>query len=289
MVRKSSLSTSSLSYDRTCNPQCNQEKTSSPLPSLIYYSAVAKGTSILSEYTAEGNSELPAVAAICLENAPILHAKFTHTTNQRRFVCFYDGAARYCAILDEALSKDDAYLFLEKVRDDFKAIGKGRGVSLTLGDHFLDEAMVTVMRNLAAAFVGVPQREKDKVQAEHQLAQCDADIDLAISSRSAVAPLHDLNNQEDDKKDVLTNERIPYRVSISLLASGGERGNKKINQQDKVGSNNNQGDSMDIGSASHPELPRGPKVASERSTLMERQKMWRRKISSVAHWINSLS
>ncbi|KAI5061256.1 hypothetical protein GOP47_0023761 [Adiantum capillus-veneris] len=219
MLRRISFSSAPLLSDGLCKLQDEP-----PLSSLVHYSAVSKGTIVLSEYTQEGRTESPGMAAACLENVPPLHARFSYTTHQRRFICLLDGVATYCAIMDEGLSKADAFSFLQKVRDAFHAFGKGRGMSLTLGAHFLDDEMTSVMSNLAASFVGIPQREKDRIQAEYQTLSA-AGVDLDVSSPSAVAPLDDMSDHEFNLK---TEEgRLGSRALWLTLIGKARKGKKK--------------------------------------------------------------
>eukprot|EP00250_Pteridium_aquilinum_P006450 c16375_g2_i1 orf=496-1056(-) len=156
--------------------------------SLVYYSAVAKGAVVLAEYIAQGNIDLPAIATDCLENVPPFHSRFSYTTRQRRFICIVDGIFTYCAIMDEALSNADAYTFLQSIRDAFKTLHKGRGPdseALTLGAHLLDEDIVPIMKQHAVMLVGVPQRERNRLEMEVQ-AERDAEVDPEVSSPSAV-------------------------------------------------------------------------------------------------------
>lgn len=258
--------------------QDNPAQCTCPFSSLVYYSAVAKGTVVLSEYASEGGYELPGIIASCLENVPSLHARFSYTTHQRRFICLLDGVATYCAIMDEALSKADAFSFLQKVRDAFHAFGKGRGMSLTLGAHFLDDEMTSVMRNLAASFVGIPQREKDRIQAELQF-QCDAGGGLDASSPSAVAPLHNMSDHEFNSKT--EEERIGSRAPRLPLIGKVRAGKKKM----KEALENSGGKTLDKGTNLEVVVDGGLGVASERKRYIDAQKLWRQKVSLIAHWI----
>lgn len=76
--------------------------------SLVYYSVIAKGTVVLVEYVAQGNTHLSARATCCLEYIPLSHSRFNYTIKQCRFICILDGIFTYCAIIDEALSKVEA-------------------------------------------------------------------------------------------------------------------------------------------------------------------------------------
>ncbi|KAI5055314.1 hypothetical protein GOP47_0030459 [Adiantum capillus-veneris] len=284
MFRKSSSSTSHLLSNGSCNLQDHEAQLvtegidAPPLPSLVYYAAVAKGAAAVSEYTAEGNADLPAIAAACLENVPPLHVSFSYTTNQRRFICLLDGAITYCAIMDEALTKADAYSFLQKVRDAFKAFGKGRGRSLTLGAHFLDDEMILVMRNLAASFVGVPQREKNRIEAELS-AQHSAEVDLEISSPSAVAPLYDMSDHEFDSKTA--EKRLGSRSPRVPLIGKGRKGKKKTKEQAKDGVEDKGQKAMDKDSSVEVIVDRGMGGGSEKNKFIEMHKAWRRKVIVV--------
>lgn len=252
----------------------------SSLPSLVYYAAVAKGTAILAEYVAEGNIDWPAIASACLENVPPLHIRFSYTTNQRRFICLLDGVLTYCAIMDEALSKADAFSFLQKVCDAFKSFGKGRGMSLTLGAHFLDEEMVPVMRNLAASFVGVPQREKIHIDAELQ-AQRDAEVDLEVSSPSAVAPLHEMSDHEFDSK---TEEKpLGSRSPRMHLIGKMRKGKKKSTEPGKeaTAAMEDAGKVMEKGNSLEVLVDQGSGAGTEKSKNTDAHKIWRRKVMFV--------
>ncbi|KAI5082351.1 hypothetical protein GOP47_0002094 [Adiantum capillus-veneris] len=156
--------------------------------SLVYYAAVAKGAVIVAEYISKESIGMSAIATSCLENIPPLHSKFSHMTNQRRFICIIDGIFTYCAIIDEALSKAEAFSYLQKNRDAFKSLYKGRGPdseTLTLGAHFLDEEMVPIMQQHAGLFVGVSQREKMHMEADLQTEQ-DTEVCPEVSSPTSV-------------------------------------------------------------------------------------------------------
>eukprot|EP00250_Pteridium_aquilinum_P014591 c22081_g2_i1 orf=258-1103(+) len=250
-----------------------------PLPSLVYYTAVAKGAVILAEYTAEGNADLPAIAASFLDNVPPLHSRFSYTTNQRRFICLIDSVLTYCAIVDEALCKEDAFSLLQKVCDAFKAFGKGRGKSLTLGAHFLDEEMVPVMRNLAASFVGVPQREKERFEAELQ-AQRDTEVDLEVSSPSAVAPLYNMTDHEFDSK---TEEKPlgPRSPRMPLIGKVRKGKKKTKDPQAKEVLVDDRGKVMDKGESFEIVVDGGLGATAEKNKNIDAQTLWRRKVMFV--------
>ncbi|KAH7416052.1 hypothetical protein KP509_14G072900 [Ceratopteris richardii] len=139
--------------------------------SLVYYAAVAKDSVILAEYISDGNRDMSTIAISCLKNLPPLHSRFSHTTRQHRFICIMDDVFTHCAILDEALSKEDAFSFLQKNKDAFNSLYMGNSPDSemsALRDQFLDCEMVQIMQQHALIFVGVPQREKLRMEAELQ-------------------------------------------------------------------------------------------------------------------------
>lgn len=167
-----------------------------PLQNLVYYGAVAKGTVILADYADEDAADLPSVAAKCLENVPPLHNRFSYTTSKRMFICLIEGIFIYCAIMDEALSKAKAFLFLEQLRDAFNAFLKERGTDAEiLGPHFLHEKLAPIIRNLRAPLVGTPQKEKDRIEWERR----DAEVDFEVSCPSAVVSLDDLSGLDEQQ------------------------------------------------------------------------------------------
>ncbi|KAH7420298.1 hypothetical protein KP509_13G000800 [Ceratopteris richardii] len=134
---------------------------SSPI-NMVYYAAVAKGSVIVAEYIAEGNTEMPTIATTCLKYVPPLHSRFSHTARKRRFICIVDGILTYFSIMDEALSKEDAFSFLQKIRDAFDSLHRGKCPDLevhTLGAQLLDEEMAPIMERHALLLTEVPRRE----------------------------------------------------------------------------------------------------------------------------------
>eukprot|EP00250_Pteridium_aquilinum_P008715 c18156_g1_i1 orf=2-316(-) len=93
-----------------------------PFQNLVHYAAVAKSTTILADYEDTNHGGIAHAAMKCLEHIPPLHSRFSYTTSNRMFICLIESPLIYCAIVDEALSKAKAFMFLEHVRDAFKVI-----------------------------------------------------------------------------------------------------------------------------------------------------------------------
>eukprot|EP00249_Psilotum_nudum_P018870 c26994_g1_i1 orf=946-1809(+) len=192
----------------------------SPLPNLVYYACVARGTVIVAEYY-DGSSEVRAVASKCLEKIPPFHRRFSNTAKRRMLNCLIEGSWVYCAIMDEALGKSNANAYLDQVRDEFDSFLKTRDLPLDgegIRVHSLNNGFAPVLRHLAAPLVGIPQKEKDRMKQEMQ-AQMEAEEDLVLSDS-----FHGENTQEF----VGMTEKGPFDIRSPFLASKG-----KGSKQDK--------------------------------------------------------
>lgn len=204
-----------------------------PSQNLVYYAAVAKNTTILADYEDVGSGDFARMAAKCLEHVPSLHRRFSYTTSNRMFICLIEGLFIYCAIMDEALSKAKAFMFLEHVRDSFKVLLQQRDVYPdTLTSRSLHSEMDPFFKHLASSLVGMPQREKVRFKEEEFLfqAQGDTENDFEVSSPSAVAPLTDEDfDLQTEHKPMNASSRSPHMPLIGK----GKRGKKKTRQYDK--------------------------------------------------------
>lgn len=205
-----------------------------PLQNLVYYAAVAKTTGkntiILADYEDFGAQDFVQMAAKCLQYIPPLHNRFSHTTSNRRFICLIEDFFVYCAIMDEALCKAKAYMFLEHVRDATNVLLLQRDVFLNgLPAHSLHGDMNLFFMNLAASLRGIPQREKVRLREQELLLQSrkDAENEVEINSASAVAPLKEMSHEDFDRQ---TEHKINTGTSRSPhmpLIGKGKHGKKK--------------------------------------------------------------
>ncbi len=137
---------------------------------LVYYASVAKGTMIVAEHI-NAVYDIAPVALDFLEKLPPLHSRFTYTSSRRIFTSLMDGSFTYCAIVDEALGKANAFTFLERVRDEFKQLLRSWGCGLDgqgLEAHSLVSAFAPAYRHLVKPLVGVPQKEMDRMEEEEE-------------------------------------------------------------------------------------------------------------------------
>jgi vesicle-associated membrane protein 7 len=151
---------------------------------------------ILAEHS-EGDAELEELAVQCLERVPPLHSRLTHTTRRKMYSFLMDGPFVYCAIVDEALEKSQAFVFLEHVRDEFKKLLKKRGCE-GLSSCCFDEEFGPVYKRLVAPLVGVPQIEKDRLMEEESKPQPAKTHQAQVfNSLNSSVPLYD-NTQIQD-------------------------------------------------------------------------------------------
>jgi hypothetical protein len=137
---------------------------------LVYYASVAKGTMIVAEHI-NAVYDIASVALDFLEKLPPLHSRFTYTTSRRIFTSLMDGSFTYCAIVDDALGKANAFTFLERVRDEFKQLLRSWGCGLDgqgLEAHSLVASFAPAYRHLVKPLVGVPQKEMDRMKEEEE-------------------------------------------------------------------------------------------------------------------------
>eukprot|EP00250_Pteridium_aquilinum_P007579 c17256_g1_i1 orf=479-1375(+) len=219
----------------------------SPLPNLIHYTSVCKRgthTYTLAEYT-DGDGELPQIASKCLQLLPPHHSRFSHTTNQRMFACIIDEPFLFCAITDEALSRSQAMSFLEQVQHEFTSYA---GVCGLLADHSilephsLDSVFGPIFRCLVSPFVGIPQKEKDRIAEETEsrmYAEADADAEAGLSRAycSAETSAYDNYDQASPCFDRSSGSRSP---STPLIGKTSGKKHKQKKHKDE-GRNSSDG------------------------------------------------
>ncbi|XP_058105713.1 vesicle-associated membrane protein 727 isoform X1 [Magnolia sinica] len=85
----------------------------------LIYSFVARGTVVLAEHTSfSGN--FSTIAIQCLQKLPSNSNKFTYSCDGHTFNYLADNAFVFLVVADEAIGRSVPFVFLERVRDDFK-------------------------------------------------------------------------------------------------------------------------------------------------------------------------
>eukprot|EP00262_Sarcandra_glabra_P018372 TRINITY_DN655_c0_g2_i1.p1 TRINITY_DN655_c0_g2~~TRINITY_DN655_c0_g2_i1.p1 ORF type:complete len:238 (-),score=49.81 TRINITY_DN655_c0_g2_i1:283-996(-) len=85
----------------------------------LIYSFVAKGTVVLAEHTPfSGN--FSTIAVQCLQKLPSNSSKFTYSCDGHTFNYLVDSGFVFLVVADEATGRSVPFVFLERVKDDFK-------------------------------------------------------------------------------------------------------------------------------------------------------------------------
>lgn len=200
------------------------------LPNLIYFSSIATTRlQIIAQYL-DGDEALLSIAVKCLEQIPPFHSRFSYTTNMRMFGCIIESPFIYCAIIDEALRKSDAFSFLEQVRDEFKMYLRNGGLSIhdsRLEAHSADHDFDPIFRRLVVPFAGIPQKDKDPPDY-HMQAPWENDVDFEEACASTTTTAY------EDEEQSLNSEKGPGSRSPSTPLIGKASTHKKKKGKDQA-------------------------------------------------------
>jgi hypothetical protein len=139
-----------------------------------------------------------------------------------------DGAFTYCAIVDQALGKQKAFGFLEKVRDEFKLLLMSQGWALdgvALEAYCLNDDFMVVYRHLVKPLVGIPQKESDHMWEQmlaRQSAESGADSGDDSEDHTCLLPEHHVHSEKKGNHllESLTwkanSKRVQQQVSVFL-------------------------------------------------------------------------
>ncbi|KAL9267523.1 Vesicle-associated membrane protein 727-like protein [Drosera capensis] len=88
-------------------------------PKGLIYSFVAKGTVVLAEHTSYSGN-FSTIAVQCLQRLPSNSTKYTYSCDGHTFNFLVDSGFVFLAVADEASGRSLPFVFLERVKDDFK-------------------------------------------------------------------------------------------------------------------------------------------------------------------------
>ncbi|XP_027104736.1 vesicle-associated membrane protein 727-like [Coffea arabica] len=98
----------------------------------LIYSFVAKGTVVLAEHTPYSGN-FSTIAVQCLQKLPSNSSKYTYSCDGHTFNFLLDTGFVFLVVADESMGRSVPFVFLERVKDDFK---KQYGASIkTDGSH----------------------------------------------------------------------------------------------------------------------------------------------------------
>eukprot|EP00271_Cylindrocystis_brebissonii_P015646 TRINITY_DN385_c0_g7_i1.p1 TRINITY_DN385_c0_g7~~TRINITY_DN385_c0_g7_i1.p1 ORF type:complete len:230 (-),score=48.08 TRINITY_DN385_c0_g7_i1:106-795(-) len=103
-------------------------KGKTPAGPQIIYSFVAKGQTVLAEYsTFTGN--FSAIAAECLKSLPTTNSKLTYPHSPHALNYLIQDGYAYMALTDEGYPKATTFAFLDRIRADFESSMKSKAAS----------------------------------------------------------------------------------------------------------------------------------------------------------------
>ncbi|CAI9774810.1 unnamed protein product [Fraxinus pennsylvanica] len=85
----------------------------------LIYSFVAKGTVVLADHTSYSGN-FSTIAVQCLQKLPSNSCKYTNSCDGHTFNFLFDSGFVFLAVADESMGRVIPFVFLERVKDDFK-------------------------------------------------------------------------------------------------------------------------------------------------------------------------
>lgn len=92
-------------------------------PYLVLHACVAKGNTILANFTRD--PDLERLAQQCIEKAPPFHSVFSHTVRKKTYSFLIQVPFVYFAIFDEDLLQSEGIWFLNRIKCSFEEIIEG--------------------------------------------------------------------------------------------------------------------------------------------------------------------
>ncbi|KAG8663161.1 phytolongin Phyl2.2 [Manihot esculenta] len=91
-------------------------------PDLIFYACIAKGPTILSEFSSSKEPGIEDIAKQCIEKTPPHHSMFSHTIRKKTYTFLIHEPFAYFVIFDEDLEKSESMWFLDRVKIAFEEL-----------------------------------------------------------------------------------------------------------------------------------------------------------------------
>ncbi|KAI3464248.1 hypothetical protein Pfo_020911 [Paulownia fortunei] len=174
----------------------------------VSYCCVWKGGRVLYTYNS-GDHEIENLAALCLEMTPPYHRWYFQTMGKNTFGFLMDDGYVYFAIVYESLGNSEVLRFLQRLRGEFKRVGKRgytRSVS-SLNSFCLQEQLFPVVRHLVASLEHVsgtgtewPAENASQYQGELVPSPCNNANRHIDGGASTKAPLLGKPSKQEKKK-----------------------------------------------------------------------------------------
>ncbi|RLN05231.1 putative VAMP-like protein [Panicum miliaceum] len=112
------------------------------------YCCITKGRKIIYCYNSkDGDPQMEATAALCLENSPAHHRHYIHTSGSRSYAYLMADGHTFFAIIDPSVGNVGALQFLERVRDVFRKNASRNG---------FHDSLVPAVQRLVASLEKMP-------------------------------------------------------------------------------------------------------------------------------------
>ena len=157
-------------------------------PNFIYYACIAKGTTILAQYSSKG-PEIEELAAECIAKAPFHHSMFSHTVKRRTYTFLIDDPFAYFAILDEELVKSERTWFLNRLKCSLDEIIESRSILKTDSDCFTALCFQAQFDSIFRETMILDLDLADSPPVEENKQSQNRSLDSEKGKRSAMVPL----------------------------------------------------------------------------------------------------
>ncbi|KAM7267902.1 hypothetical protein ACFE04_010068 [Oxalis oulophora] len=98
-------------------------------PDLVYYACIAKGSTILVEFSLkqvddgdDNDDDIESLALKCIEKTPPHHSRLSHTIRNRTYMYLIDDPIVYFAIFDKTLDRIESNWFLDQAKFNFEQL-----------------------------------------------------------------------------------------------------------------------------------------------------------------------
>ena len=157
-------------------------------PNFICYACIAKGTTVLAEYSSN-EPKIEELAAECVAKAPPHHSLFSHTVKKRTYTFVFDEPFVYFAIFDEHMVKSEQIRFLNRMKCAFDKIIQSRGITRTGSDDFTTLSFQSQLHSVFREAMGLDlDSVKDSLPDENKDSQ-NPNMDSVKVKRSLMVPL----------------------------------------------------------------------------------------------------
>ncbi|KAG4131849.1 hypothetical protein ERO13_D09G240500v2 [Gossypium hirsutum] len=172
------------------------------------YSFVARGTTILAEYT-EFTGNFPAIAAQCLQKLTSSNNKFTYNCDHHTFNFLVEDGYVYCVVAKDSVGKQISIAFLERMKVDFKK-RYGGGKADTAMAKSLNKEFGPVLKEHKKYIIEHAEEIEKLLKVKAQVSEVKSimleNIDKAIDRGESLTTLADKTENLHDQAQAYKNQ-----------------------------------------------------------------------------------